>query len=126
MDILKSEMKNGEFKFLLHCFSSSKELAYTALDLGGYISFSGILTFKNAVELQELAKNIPIDKILIETDSPYLAPVPLRGKTNKPAYVKYVAEFLAHLLEKDILEISAITTANCFKLFDYKTNLILN
>lgn len=126
IDILKSEIKNGEFKFLLHCFSSSKELAYAALDLGGYISFSGILTFKNAVELQEIAKNIPLDKVLIETDSPYLAPVPLRGKTNKPAYVKYVAEFLANLLKKDFAEISTTTTTNCFKLFNYKTNLTLN
>ena len=126
IDVLKSEMKNGEFKFLLHCFSSGEALAYTGLDLGGYISFSGILTFKNALELQKLATNIPLDRILVETDSPYLAPVPLRGQINKPAYTKYILEFLANLLKKDVAEIIITTTNNCFKLFNYKTNLILN
>ena len=126
MDILKAEIKNGDFSFLLHCFSSSDKLAYTGLDLGGYISFSGIITFKNSINLQSLAKNIPLNRILVETDSPYLAPVPLRGKINRPAYVKYVTTFLANLLDKDLEEIANITTKNCFNLFKYKTNLTLN
>ena len=111
-------MKNGSFKFVLHCFSSSKELAFKGLDLDGYISFSGILTFKNAVELQDIAKNIPLNKIIIETDSPYLAPVPFRGKINQPCYVKNVAEFLANLLNKDFNIIQYTTTENCLKLFN--------
>ena len=123
IDILNSEMKNGNFKFVLHCFSSSKELAFKGLDLDGYISFSGILTFKNAVELQDIAKNIPLNKIIIETDSPYLAPVPFRGKINQPYYVKNVAEFLANLLNKDFNNIQHTTTENCLKLFD---KIILN
>ena len=117
IEILEAEQKKGEFKFLLHCFSSGAELAYKSLDLGGYVSFSGILTFKNAVDIQEIAKNIPLNKILVETDAPYLAPVPLRGKTNVPANVKYVAKFLANLLNKDFSEIQSATTENFFRLF---------
>ena len=123
MDILENEMRNGEFNFLLHCFSSSKELAYKGLDLGGYISLSGILTFKNATELQNIAKNIPLNRLLVETDSPYLAPVPFRGKINQPSYTKNVVEFLSNLLNKDISEIADITTKNCFDLFKYKNYL---
>jgi TatD DNase family protein len=118
MDILQQEMKNCEFKFVLHCFCSSKELAYTGLDLNGFISFSGILTFKNSLELQELAKEIELNRILVETDAPFLAPVPYRGKTNKPSYVKKTAEFLANLLNKDFNEIQRVTTNNFFKLFN--------
>lgn len=118
MDILNSEMKNGNFKFVLHCFSSSRELAFKGLDLDGYISFSGILTFKNAIELQDIAKNIPLNKIIVETDSPYLAPVPFRGKVNQPCYVKNVAEFLAKLLGKHFEEIQSATTKNCLELFN--------
>lgn len=117
IDILKSEIKNGEFSFVLHCFCSGKELAYKALDLGGYISFSGILTFKNSFDLQDIAKNIPVNKILVETDSPFLAPVPMRGKENSPEYVKYVAEFLSKLLNMEFDEICKITTDNFFRLF---------
>ncbi len=123
IDILENEMKNGEFSFLLHCFSSSKELAYKGLDLGGYISFSGILTFKNATQLQNIAKNIPLDRVLVETDSPYLAPVPFRGKINQPSYTKNVVDFLSNLLSKDINEVANITTKNCFTLFKYKNYL---
>lgn len=126
IDILETEMKNGEFRFLLHCFSSGKKLAYKGLDLGGYLSFSGILTFKNAVELQEIAKDVPLDKILLETDSPYLAPVPYRGQVNKPAYVYKVAAFLAELRDKTIEEIAKITTKNCFDVFAYKQLNIQN
>ena len=112
INILESEMKNGEFDFVLHCFSSSKELAYRSLDIGGFISFSGIVTFKNASDLQEIAKTIPIDRIFIETDAPYLAPVPLRGKENQPAYIKYTAEEIAKLREISIDELTQITTSN--------------
>ena len=123
IDILGNEMKNGEFSFLLHCFSSSKELAYKGLDLGGYISFSGILTFKNATELQNIAKNIPLDKLLIETDSPYLAPVPYRGKTNQPAFTKNILEYLSKLLNKNIDDLAEIIKNNSFNLFKYKNYL---
>ena len=117
IDILNSEMKNGIFNFVLHCFSSSKELAYKALDLDGFISFSGILTFKNAIDLQNIAKTIPLNKIIVETDSPYLAPIPFRGKVNQPAFVKNIAEFLANLLNINYNNIVDITTKNCLKLF---------
>ncbi|MDR0572041.1 MAG: TatD family hydrolase [Rickettsiales bacterium] len=117
IDILQQEMKNGEFQFVLHCFCSSRELAYIGLDLGGFISFSGILTFKNSSELQSLPKEIPEDRILIETDAPFLAPTPFRGQVNKPMYVKNVAEFLAALLNRNFAYIQNITTRNFFKLF---------
>lgn len=123
IDILTNEIKNGYFSFLLHCFSSSKELAYKGLDLGGYISFSGILTFKNATELQNIAKNIPLNRILVETDSPYLAPVPYRGKVNQPAYTRNVVEFLSKLINTSIEEVANTTTTNCFNLFKYKNYL---
>jgi TatD DNase family protein len=118
IDILQQEMKNSEFRFVLHCFCSTKELAYTGLDLGGFISFSGILTFKNSSELQMLAKEIKLDRLLVETDAPFLAPVPFRGKVNKPSYVKNTAEFLGNLLNKDLNEIQNITTSNFFRLFN--------
>jgi TatD DNase family protein len=99
---------------VLHCFTENWEMAKAAMDLGFYISFSGIVTFKNAVELQEVAKKMPLDRMLIETDSPYLAPVPHRGKQNQPAYVKHVAEFLAELKGVPLAEL-AETTSNNFK-----------
>lgn len=116
MDILNSEAK--DIKFILHCFSSGEELALTALKLGGYISFSGILTFKNAINIQNIAKKIPLNRILVETDAPYLAPIPYRGKMNQPAYTKNIAEFLANLLNRDFFEIQSITTENFFRLFN--------
>lgn len=118
IDILDNEIKNGFFKFVLHCFSSSKELAYKGLDLDGYISLSGILTFKNAIDLQNITKTLPLNKIIVETDSPYLAPIPFRGKTNQPSYVKNVAVFLSSLLDMDFEYIQSITTKNCLELFD--------
>lgn len=114
--ILETEIKNGAFPFLLHCFCSSKELAYKALDLGGYISLSGIITFNNSVELQALVKTLPLDKILVETDAPYLAPKPFRGKENFPEYTKHTAEFIAKLLNIDLETFSKITTNNFFTL----------
>ncbi len=119
-NILQTEMKKREFSFVSHCFCSSEDLAMAALDLNGYISFSGILTFKNAIEVQSIAKKIPFDKILVETDAPYLAPIPYRGKINQPAYTKFTAEFLANLLNLKFEEVQNLTTENFLRLFNYK------
>jgi len=102
---------------VMHCFVEDWETARQAMDIGFYISFSGIVTFNSARELQEVAKRIPLDRMLVETDSPYLAPVPYRGKTNEPAYTRYVAEFIAKLRGISLEELSSITTANFFRLF---------
>lgn len=102
---------------VMHCFTESLEVAQAAIELGFYISFSGILTFKNALPIKEVAKAVPLDRILVETDSPYLAPVPYRGKTNQPAYVRYVAEELANLRGISYQEVEEATTANFFRLF---------
>ncbi len=117
-NILETEMKKKDFSFVLHCFCSSEDLAMVALKLNGFISFSGILTFKNAKEVQSVAKKIPLNKILVETDAPYLAPVPYRGKVNQPLYTKFTAEFLADLLGLKFEEIQNITTKNFLKLFN--------
>ncbi len=103
---------------IMHCFVEDWTAAKKAMDLGFYISFSGIVTFKNARQLQEVAKKMPIEKMLVETDSPYLAPVPFRGKSNEPAYVKYVAEFVAQLRNEKYEYIAEQTTNNFFELFD--------
>lgn len=116
MDILEqhdAEQAGG----IIHCFTENWETAKRALDIGFYISLSGIVTFKSATELQEVAKKLPLDRILIETDSPYLAPVPLRGKTNKPVNVRHVAAFLAELRGESEQLIAETTTANFYKLF---------
>ena len=102
---------------VMHCFTESYEMAKKAVDLGFYISFSGIITFKNAESLRETVKKLPIENILIETDSPYLAPVPNRGKLNEPANVRYVAEKIAELKGMSIEEVAEITTNNFFRLF---------
>lgn len=102
---------------VMHCFTESLEVALAAIELGFYISFSGIVTFKNAVALKEVAKAIPLSRILVETDSPYLAPVPFRGKLNQPAYVRYVAEEIANLRGISYQEVEQVTTANFFRLF---------
>lgn len=117
MEILASEQKNKKFPALLHCFSSSKALAQKALDLGIYISISGIVTFKNATELQEIVKYLPIKSLLVETDSPYLAPLPHRGKINQPAFTKHVAEFISLLKGLSIEEVTNQTTENFFTIF---------
>lgn len=104
---------------VMHCFTESLEVARQAMDLGFYISFSGIVTFKNAVALKEVAKQIPLDRVLIETDSPYLAPMPYRGKINQPAYVKQVAEEIAKLRDISVDVIAQATTANFFNLFKH-------
>jgi TatD DNase family protein len=102
---------------VLHCFTESYEMAKAAIDLGFYISFSGIVSFKNAKDLQETAKKLPLDAILIETDSPYLAPMPYRGRTNQPAWVRHVAEYLAILRDEPLELIAETTTANFQRLF---------
>lgn len=102
---------------VMHCFTETLEVAERAIALNFHISFSGIITFKNALQIKEVAKEIPLDRILVETDSPYLAPVPFRGKTNQPAYVKHVAEEVARLREMDFETLSAATTQNFMRLF---------
>jgi TatD DNase family protein len=102
---------------VLHCFTESLEVALQAIDLGFYISFSGIVTFKNATMLKEVARQLPLDRILVETDSPYLAPIPYRGKINQPSYVKHVAEELSRIKNIPYDDVVASTTANFFKLF---------
>jgi TatD DNase family protein len=97
---------------VLHCFTGSLSLAEAAIDLGFYISFSGIITFRKAENLREIAKKIPLEKMLIETDAPYLAPTPLRGKPNEPAYLPYIAEFMAKLLEMSYESFASQTTEN--------------
>lgn len=102
---------------VMHCFTESLDVALAAIDMNFYISFSGIVTFKKATELKEVAKRIPIDRMLIETDSPYLAPVPFRGKVNQPAYVKHVAEEIAKIRGISVEEVGEVTSANFHKLF---------
>ncbi|MDR2078035.1 MAG: TatD family hydrolase [Rickettsiales bacterium] len=117
IDVLASEMKNGEFSFVLHSFCSSQKLARAGLDLDGFVSFSGILTFKNSTELRNIAKDIPLNKILIETDSPYLAPEPYRGSINEPAYVGRMAWHLSNITGEDYSNIVSTTTKNFLDLF---------
>jgi len=104
---------------VMHCFTESLDVALEAIALGFYISFSGIITFKNAHSIKEVAKHIPLDRILVETDSPYLAPTPYRGKTNQPSYVKHVAEEVANLRGIPFDTLAAATTENFFRLFKH-------
>lgn len=104
---------------VFHCFTESADVARQALELGFYVSFSGIVTFKNAVELKEVARMVPLDRLLVETDAPYLAPVPFRGKTNQPAYVLHVAEEIARLRDIAFDTLIEATTANFFRLFKH-------
>lgn len=114
---IMSEERAGEVGGVMHCFTESWEVAQGAMALGFYISFSGIVTFKNAVGLKEVARRVPLERMLIETDAPYLAPVPFRGKTNEPGLVKYVAEEIARLRGIGPDEVGAATSSNFFKLF---------
>lgn len=102
---------------VMHCFAEDWAVARQALDIGFYISFSGIVTFKSAASIQEVARKAPLDRILVETDAPYLAPVPKRGKTNEPAYVRHTAEFVAQLRDMPVEELAEATTRNFFNLF---------
>lgn len=104
---------------VMHCFTESREMAEAALDLGFYISFSGIVTFRNAKDLKAVAQYVPLDRLLVETDSPYLAPVPHRGKTNEPAWVVHVAEEIARLRDEPLERIETVTTENYFRLFKH-------
>ncbi len=114
---IMQEERAEEVGGVMHCFTETWEAARAAMDLGFYISFSGIVTFKNARSLREVAKQVPLDRMLVETDSPYLAPVPYRGKTNEPALVRYVAEEIARLRGVDVAEVASHTTRNFFHLF---------
>lgn len=115
--ILTEEHGQGAFPGLLHCFSSGAELAETALGLGFYISFSGIVTFKNAESVRDVAKRVPRERLLVETDAPYLAPVPNRGKRNEPAFVVHTARALAELRGEAPEALASATTENFFRLF---------
>jgi TatD DNase family protein len=106
---------------VLHCFTETWEMAEAALDMGYYISISGIVTFKNADELREVAKRVPLERLLIETDSPYLAPIPYRGKSNQPRYVKAVAEYVAQLRDLPLDDLARHTSDNFFRLFNRAT-----
>ena len=114
-DILKEHNKGS--KVVLHCFSGSVEFMRECVKEGWYLALGGVVTFKNAVKMKEVAKDVPLEKLVLETDSPYLTPVPFRGKENKPAYVRYVAEEIANLRETSIDEIIDITTRNAEEFF---------
>jgi TatD DNase family protein len=116
--ILGEEMEKGRFTGVLHCFTGTLDLARTGLELGLYVSISGIVTFKNARELQETARAIPLDRLLIETDAPFLAPVPHRGRTCEPAFVADTARFLAELRGEPLETLAAATSANFRTLFN--------
>lgn len=121
IDILRDEGADA-VGGVMHCFTENWSMAQQAIELNFYISFSGIVSFNNAKELQEVARQVPLDRMLIETDSPFLAPVPLRGQMNQPANVKYVAEFIAQLKGVDINEVAEQTTRNYKKLFNIVTS----
>ncbi|MEO6024508.1 MAG: TatD family hydrolase [Burkholderiales bacterium] len=116
---LMREERAGEVSGVMHCFTESWEVAHAALDLGFYISFSGIITFKNATDLCEVVRKVPLEQMLIETDSPYLAPVPHRGKLNQPAYVRHVAECVSAIKNIPLDEVARVTTENFFSLFKH-------
>lgn len=121
--ILTEETGKGAFPFILHCFSAGPALAQTGVELGGYISFSGILTFPKSEELREIAKTVPHDRLLVETDAPYLAPKRWRGKRNEPSYVINTAEVLADTIGVSMDEIADITTENAFRCFSKMTRV---
>ena len=116
--ILEEESGKGVFPFVLHCFTGGAELARRGVALGGYVSFSGILTFKNNQSIRDIAADLPADRLLVETDAPYLAPGPWRGKRNEPAYVVETARVLAETHNVSAAEIATTTTANFFRLFN--------
>jgi TatD DNase family protein len=117
ISILSDEMSKGSYHAVLHCFSSSEELAEVGLELGFYISFSGILTFKKSDEIRRIAALAPRDRLLVETDAPYLAPEPHRGRTNEPAYVRHTARVLADVIGAEEDDVAQITTDNFYRLF---------
>ena len=115
--ILREEMAEGPFKAVLHCFTGGRALAETGIELGLYVSFSGILTFPKSEALRETAAALPLDRLLVETDAPFLAPQPHRGKRNEPAFVRHTAKVLAQVKNVSEAEIARVTTANFFTLF---------
>jgi TatD DNase family protein len=115
--MLEEESKKGAFPFVLHCFTGGADLAHRGLALGGYVSFSGVVTFKNAEALRDIALGVPSDRLLVETDAPYLAPEPFRGKTNEPAFVTHTATRLAALRGLRDADMARLTTDNFFRLF---------
>ncbi len=117
IEILERHLKKKEIKILIHCFTGTREFAFKLLDLGSYISASGVVTFKKSQDLANTFKDIPNEKILVETDAPYLAPVPLRGKSNEPSYIIHTVKFLSDLKKLSFDEFSTITTNNFFSLF---------
>src|SRR3954453_12331819 len=117
MALLEAEMAQGAFTGVIHCYSSSRRLAERATTIGFYLGIGGILTFKKSDELRATAAAMPLDRLLLETDAPYLAPVPVRGRTNEPAYTAHVAKALAEALGRPVAEIEAATTANFHRLF---------
>jgi TatD DNase family protein len=121
-NILTAEMEKGAFPAILHCFSSGRELALRGVELGFYVSFSGILTFKRSEELRAIAAEIPLDRLLVETDAPYLAPTPHRGRRNEPAYVVETANVLAETKKVSPATIAEITSDNFFRLFSKISN----
>ncbi len=115
--ILKESVKKSNLKILIHCFTGTKDFAFKLLDIGAYISASGVVTFKKSKELVDTFKNIPMDRILVETDSPYLAPEPLRGKSNEPSYITHTVKFLSNLKKVSYDKFSEQTSKNFFNLF---------
>lgn len=122
--VLEDEMGKGAFPFVLHCFSSGRDLARVGVKLGGYVSFSGILTFRNSEDIRAIAAEVPHDRLLVETDAPYLAPVPMRGKRNEPAFVVNTANVLAETTGVSHEKISEITTDNFFRLFSRAADFV--
>ncbi|MEO0714286.1 MAG: TatD family hydrolase [Pseudomonadota bacterium] len=116
-DILESEFAKGAFQPLLHCYTGGARLAARGLALGAYVSVSGILSFKNAHDVRAVIKDVPLDRVILETDCPYLAPVPFRGRRNEPAYLPHVAQALADLHDMDVENIKRTTEANALRLF---------
>jgi len=117
MRILKDESGKGAFPAVLHCFTGGRDLAFTAIELGHYVSFTGILTFKNSQDLRDIAAALPADRVLVETDAPFLAPLPYRGKRNEPSYVVETAKVLAAIRAISLEEVTEQTTENFFRLF---------
>ena len=117
LEILKKAVQKDELKILIHCFTGSKDFAFRLLDIGAYISASGVITFKKSNELAQTFKKIPINRILVETDSPYLSPEPLRGKSNEPSNIVHTVKFLSQLKNISYEKLSDYTTQNFFKLF---------
>jgi len=117
MALLEAEMEVGPFTGVIHCYSSSRRLAERAVAIGMYLGIGGILTFKNSAALRETVAGMPLDRLILETDAPYLAPVPFRGRTNEPAYTAHVAKVLAEVRDLPLAEIARATTTNFHRLF---------